>query len=105
LFKTKNSIYWAQGDTDFHTDFVSILPDAAEYLIQRRIKLVGIDYLSVAPFKESRPTHEALLKSEVVIVEGLDLSGVPVGLYKMCCLPLKLKGADGAPARVVLVAE
>jgi arylformamidase len=67
------------------------------------VKLVGVDYLSVAPFKQSRPTHEILLKADVVIVEGLDLSKVEQGRYTMYCLPLKLAGIDGAPARAILI--
>jgi arylformamidase len=71
--------------------------------VDHKIKLVGIDYLSISPYKKSRPTHEVLLGAGVVIVEGLDLSGVSAGKYTLCCLPLKLKGADGAPARAVLI--
>jgi arylformamidase len=65
--------------------------------------LVGIDYLSVAPYKQSRPTHEILLQAGVVVVEGLDLSEISQGRYTLFCLPLKLAGSDGAPARAILV--
>jgi arylformamidase len=102
LIKTRNSNFWANGDTDFHTDYVGVGPDAAEWLVRRGIRLVGVDYLSVAPWKESRPTHEILLKAGVVVVEGLNLSAVRPGLYEFICLPLKLLGCDGAPARAVL---
>lgn len=103
LIKTRNSEYWAQGREEFQTDFVGVSADGAQFLVERGVKLVGIDYLSVAPYKQSRPTHEILLKAGVIIVEGLDLSQVSQGRYTLYCLPLKLAGADGAPARAILV--
>lgn len=103
LFKTRNSTLWAQPDGKFHTDFTALSPDAAQYLVERGIKLVGVDYLSVAPFQEGAATHEILLKAGVVIVEGLNLSEVSQGRYTLYCLPLKLAGSDGAPARAILV--
>lgn len=102
LIKTRNSGYWAKADQAFHTDFVAIDPSGAEWLVDRRVELVGVDYLSVAPWKESRPTHEILLKAGVVVVEGLNLSKIKPGRYELTCLPLKLIGADGAPARAIL---
>lgn len=103
LFKTRNSEYWARRENRFQSGFVGISPDGAEYLVRRGVKLVGVDYLSVAPYKNSRPTHEILLEAGVVIVEGLDLSGVSQGRYTLYCLPLKLAGAEGAPARAILI--
>jgi arylformamidase len=103
LFKTRNSEHWAKGHTDFNTNYVSLAPDAAETLIQRGVKLVGVDYLSVAPFEDQAPTHQVLLKAGIIIVEGLDLSKVGPGRYTFYCLPLKIAGADGAPARAMLV--
>jgi len=73
--------------------------------VERDVKLVGIDYLSIAPYKKSRPTHEVLLKSNMVIIEGLDLGRVQPGVYTLLCLPLKLKNTDGAPARVILIED
>jgi arylformamidase len=105
LFKTRNSHYWERKLTEFQTDFVGITEDGAQFLVDSGIRLVGIDYLSIAPYKHSRPTHEILLKSDVVILEGANLSGVPAGNYELICLPMKLGGSDGAPARVVLIAE
>ncbi len=105
LFKTRNSYYWEKNLTEFQTDFVGITEDGAQFLVDSGIRLVGIDYLSIAPYKHSRPTHEILLKSDVVILEGANLSGVPAGNYELICLPMKLGGSDGAPARVVLIAE
>jgi arylformamidase len=103
LFKTSNSNYWAHGERKFQENFVALSEDGAEYLISRGICLVGIDYLSIAPFHQPMLTHVTLLKAKVVIVEGLDLSEVDPGNYQLICLPIKLGGSDGAPARVVLI--
>ena len=103
LFRTRNSALWTKGVTQFQTSFVAVTLDGAEWLVRRGIKLVGVDYLSVAPYKNSRPTHVALLQAGVVILEGLDLSQVAQGFYDLYCLPLKVAGSDGAPARTILV--
>jgi arylformamidase len=103
LFGTRNSHYWAQNEKTFQTDFVGVTEDGAHWLVEHGIKLIGVDYLSVAPYKQSRPTHVALLAAGLVIVEGLNLSQVPRGFYDLYCLPLKIAASDGAPARVVLV--
>jgi len=103
LFKTRNSDYWVGGNPEFQTEFVGLSEDGAEYLVRRGVKLVGVDYLSVAPYHQSRPTHEKLLSAGVVIVEGLDLSMVSQGRYTIYCLPLKLANSDGAPARAILI--
>ncbi len=103
LFKTRNSEWWAAGHTAFRDDYVALSADAAEYLVGRGVKVVGVDYLSVAPFHDTVPTHQILLGGGVVIIEGLNLSGVSEGRYTLYCLPVKLLGTDGAPARAVLV--
>jgi len=103
LIKTNNSEFWAKNVSTFQTDFAALTADGADYLVQRGVRLVGVDYLSVAPYKNSRPTHEVLLKAGVVIIEGLNLSGVDQGRYMLYCLPLKIQGSDGAPARTILV--
>jgi arylformamidase len=103
LFKTRNSDIWARAERNFQTDFVAVSPDGAQYLVDRGIRLVGIDYLSIAPYKQSRPTHEILLKAGVFILEGINLTGVEQGRYSLYCLPLSLHGVDGAPARAILV--
>jgi arylformamidase len=103
LFKTTNSELWAHPEGPFNTHFIGIDESGARWLVERKIKLVGIDYLSISPYKKSRPTHEVLLGAGMVVVEGLNLSDVSVGKYMLYCLPLKLKGADGAPARAVLI--
>jgi arylformamidase len=80
LFKTRNSSYWLQTNLPFQTGFVGVSVDGAELLVSSGIRLVGIDYLSIAPFKQSRPTHVALLKAGMVILEGVDLSKDRMGL-------------------------
>ena len=101
LIKTRNSGTLRQGS--FREDFVHLSVDAASYLAQIGIKLVGWDYLSVEKFgSRDYAAHHALLGAGVVLVEGLDLSQVEPGEYDLFCLPLKLEGADGSPARVVL---
>ncbi len=103
LFGTSNSHFWARGESQFQTDFVAITEDGAEWLVRRGIQLVGVDYLSVAPYGDSVPTHTVLLKAGVVVVEGLNLSNVMRGFYDLYCLPLKIADCDGAPARAILI--
>jgi arylformamidase len=103
LFKTRNSEFWPSEGSEFRTDFVGVDRSGAEWLVKKGVQLVGIDYLSIAPYKQSRPTHRVLLNAGVVVIEGLDLSQVSRGRYTLHCLPLKLMGSDGAPARAILV--
>jgi arylformamidase len=105
LFRTRNSEFWKRHERTFQTDFVAIDRSGAEWLVGRRVRLVGVDYLSVAPYGNSRPTHEVLLGAGVVVLEGVNLHGVPPGAYTLYCLPIKLAGSDGAPARAVLARE
>lgn len=102
LFHTRNSSLWNEG---FRKDFTHLLPEAAEFLVEKGIKLVGTDYLSIEKFHSGHHrTHLTLLSKGIVILEGLNLSDVPASDYELICLPLKIaEGAgDGAPARVVL---
>ncbi len=102
LLKTRNSSYW--GQREFQKDFVGIASDAAQWLVDHGVRLVGIDYLSVEPFHAAEPkTHRTLLGAGVIIVEGLNLVQVPPGDYTLVCLPLKIKNGDGAPARAILL--
>jgi arylformamidase len=103
LFGTSNSRFWSRGELEFQEDFVAVTEDGAEWLVKHGFQLVGVDYLSVAPYNDSTPTHRVLLQAGIVVVEGLDLSAVPRGFYDLYCLPLKLLGAEGAPARTILV--
>jgi len=102
LFKTRNSALWTG---DFHTNFTYLELPAAKRLVDLGVKLVGIDYLSIEKFRsKDHEVHRALLSHEVIIVEGLNLAGVPAGKYELICLPLRLRSnlGDGAPARAVL---
>ncbi len=101
LFKTRNAGKLHQSE--FDTDFVALDPSGARLLVERGIRLVGIDYLSIEAYaSRDFATHHILLEAGVLIVEGLDLARVPPGDYELLCLPLKLEHGDGAPARVVL---
>lgn len=105
LFKTSNSELWAKPSGEFREDYVGLDRSGARWIVDRGIKLVGVDYLSVALFEEAAPVHRLLLRAEVVPLEGVDLRRVSSGWYRLICLPVKLAGCDGAPARVVLVEE
>ena len=103
LFKTSNSKFWAKGLKEFQKGFIHISKEGAGYLVEKGIELVGIDYLSVEGYESpDHKTHHLLLRNQVVIVEGLNLSKVNPGDYDLIALPLNVKGADGAPARVIL---
>jgi arylformamidase len=102
LFKTRNSELWAR-EKAFQTDFVAVDASGARWLVRKGVQLIGVDYLSVAPYGQSKDTHRTLLEAGVVVIEGLDLSRVTQGRYSLYCLPLKLIGSDGAPARTILV--
>jgi len=102
LFKTGNSARCWDKDS-FVEDFVYISAAAAQYLAERQVRLVGIDYLSVGGFRaDGVETHQALLQAGIWIIEGLNLSGVQPGRVQLVCLPLKIAGADGAPCRAIL---
>ena len=102
LFKTRNSARCWQTD-DFFDDFVYVSQDAARYLAAHQVQTVGVDYLSVGGYyKDGRETHQALLSAGIWVIEGLNLDAVQPGTYEMICLPLKITGGDGAPARAVL---
>lgn len=100
LFRTRNSRLW--DEPRFVEDFVAFTGDGAQALVDRGVRLVGIDYLSIAPYDDPAPAHLALLRAGVVIVETLDLRGADPGTYHLTCLPLRLAGVDGSPARAVL---
>jgi arylformamidase len=102
LFKTRNSD-GAWNTDQFDEDFVFISHDAAAYLAECGIRCVGVDYLSVGGFREDGPeTHHALLGAGIWIVEGLNLHGIEPGDYELACLPLRLMGSEGAPARAII---
>lgn len=102
FFKTKNSQYLNSGK--FFEKYTSLSPDAAEFLIEKGVKVVGIDYLSIEEYgSEEYPVHKMLLSHGVIIIEGLNLLDIKEGDYEFVALPLKIKDCDGAPARVVLI--
>ena len=103
LLRTRNSERWARSETDFWTGYVGVTGDGARWLIARGVRLVGIDGLSVAPFDELAAPHRTLLGAGLIVVEGLDLSEIAPGVYQLVCLPLKITGGDGAPARTILI--
>lgn len=103
LFKTNNSKRWRPLPMPFEEDFVALSPAAARWVVDHGIELVGIDYLSIEGWTDiENQTHRTLLGAGVLILEGLNLTGIVPGDYYLMCLPLHLQGADGAPARALL---
>jgi arylformamidase len=102
LFKTGNSEHCWKTD-HFQQKYIYIAPETAHYLAGRGVQTVGVDYLSVGEFESGGPeTHRILLEAGIWIIEGLNLEHVEPGDYELVCLPLKIIGGDGAPARAVL---
>ncbi len=99
LFKTRNSRLWELDH--FTRDFVRLSGSGARYLIDRGVRVIGIDYLSIG----DADAHKALLGAGVVPLEGLDLRKVAPGPYRLVCLPLSIVGSDGAPARALLIRD
>jgi len=104
LIKTPNSRLW--GSKEFHSDYVGVTESGARHLVDHGVKVVGVDYLSVEVFEApGKPAHHVLLGAGTIVIEGLNLRDVDPGVYDMFCLPLRVVGCDGAPARVVLRAS
>jgi len=104
LFRTSNSERWRSSDA-FFADYVALSPLAADALLARSVRLVGIDSLSIESDGSGKfPVHHNLLGQGALILEGLVLTDVPAGEYELECLPLRLHGGDGGPARAILVA-
>jgi arylformamidase len=102
LFRTRNSPRCWEAD-GFVEDFVYVAADAARHLAERKVRCVGIDYLSVGGFfHDAVETHRALLGAGIWIIEGLDLTDVAPGDHDLVCLPLSIDRSDGAPARAIL---
>jgi len=102
LFRTDNSERWAKPG--FQKDFTYVTLDGAEHLVERGIKTIGMDYLSIEQFgSRDFAVHKLLLGKGIFVIEGLDLREIAAGPYLLSCLPLKLEGVDGAPARAVLM--
>jgi arylformamidase len=100
LLKTGNSELWKESG--FRSDFAALSVEGARYLLEAGVKLVGIDYLSIESVEGDGEVHRTLLDNGVLILEGLNLAQVAPGEYELICLPLKVKGGDGAPVRAVL---
>ncbi len=105
LIRSRNSAGWAADPETFNEAFVAVSPCGARWLVEHGVKLVGVDYLSVAPFRDdySIETHVILLEAGVIPVEGLNLAGVETGEWQLVCLPIKIEGCDGAPCRTILM--
>jgi len=104
LLKTANSALWHREVQEFTPDFVALTAEAAHWIAEQGIRLLGVDSLSLErPGSAGYPVHHALLGAGVIVVEGLDLSSLGSGWYNFYCLPLKVAGGDGAPARAVAV--
>lgn len=102
LLRTQNSELWKAEVKEFKEDFVALTADAAQWIVDYGINLIGVDYLSVQRYGDSPRTHQILLKAGIVILEGLNLADIEPGAYELICLPICLVGAEGAPARAVL---
>ncbi len=100
LLKTGNSRLWRQGQ--FVDHYQALTPDGAACLVERGVRLLGMDYLSVECSKGTGEVHRLLLEAGMLVLEGLDLTAVLAGVYELICLPLKLAVADGVPCRAVL---
>jgi arylformamidase len=104
LCKTKNSELWTQLPVDFPDDYVAVTAEGARWIVDRGLRLVGVDFLSVeAHGPPDFPVHHTLLENGLIIVEGLDLSAVEPGTHTFACLPLRITGGDGGPARALLI--
>lgn len=103
VFKTRNSEREIIDESEFYEDYVAIAPDAAEYLVERKVAMVGVDYLSVAPYSDPTTTHRILLKAGVWVVEGLDLRKVGEGVGQLLVMAIKIEGSDAAPARALFL--
>ncbi len=101
LIKTQNS--WLWDSKEFHPDYVGVTESGARHLVEHGVKVLGVDYLSVEVFDApGKPAHHVLLGAGTIVIEGLNLRNVDPGVYEMFCLPLRVVGSDGAPARVIL---
>lgn len=106
LLGTRNSANWQREPVTFATDYVALTRSAAHWVVDRGIKLIGIDALSFELFDDGEGiVHRTILGNDCVAIEGLDLTGIAPGFYDLICLPLKLRDGDGAPARVILLED
>ena len=103
LLKTDSSEFWSEPSHNFREDYCALTLDAAEWIAASNIHLLGIDYLSVSLYKDpAEVVHRVLCGADMVLIEGLNLTDIEPGEYRVTCLPFKIAGSDGAPARVIL---
>jgi arylformamidase len=102
LLRTRNSDLWAKKETEFKKDFVALTNEAAQWIVDKKIRLIGVDYLSVQRYNDDARTHQILLGADTVALEGLNLYNVKSGIYELICLPLTLVGAEASPVRAIL---
>jgi arylformamidase len=102
LLKTDNSVLWTDPTRAFTPEFAALTVDGAQWAVDRGLKLIGIDYLSIQRFEDRAETHRRLMLGGVAILEGLDLRRANGGWYRLTCLPLLLDGTEAAPARAIL---
>ena len=103
LFKTDNSVTGRCKNGIFSENFVYLSPEAAEFCVEKKVKLIGIDYITIEKYSDKAvPTHRKILGNGILILEGLNLHEVPPGSYTLMCLPLRIKGGEASPVRAVL---
>lgn len=105
LMKTRNSSLRLWQDITSHPEFCALSTDAADFLVNHGVLLIGIDYLSIAPYVDPDSVHKILLHAGVIILEGLNLIDVTEGNYELICLPIKIMEVEGAPARAILISN
>jgi arylformamidase len=103
LLRTANSLRPDMYQTPFDEDYAALTLDGAEWVAAKRLRLVGIDYLSIQRYSEPPDVHRVLLSAGIPILEGLRLADVTPGAYQLICLPIRLANVEGAPARAILL--
>jgi arylformamidase len=104
LFKTRNSKLWEKAPY-FDESYTALVSSGAQYLVERKMKFVGMDYLSISTMDDLVEPHKILLSNRIVILESCNLQDVPAGMYQLICLPLKTNEIEGAPVRAILMAD
>jgi arylformamidase len=106
LFKTENSRSGRCASGVFYKNYVYMTAEGADFCIAHKVPLLGIDYITIEKYGDTRfPVHERLLSKDILILEGLDLRSVSDGVYKLICLPLKIKNTEASPVRAALLTE
>ncbi len=103
LIRTENNRLWRSAQhASFFPGYTALSEAGARWVVERKISLVGIDYLSIQPFQSEPLVHQILLDAGTAVLEGIDLNGVESGAWELICLPLRLVGAEGSPVRAIL---